>query len=109
MIDVTPAAMRKIKDFIETNRIESGIRVTLMEGGCSGAALGIVLDEATDDDVAINLEGITFLVHRELLQESGNIKIDFVETCGADCACSSGGFKISSERPVTPAGACSCG
>ncbi len=108
MIEVTPAAMEKIKDFLQKNRISSGIRVTLMEGGCSGAALGIVLDEAGDDDLVATSDGIEFMIHRDLFQECGDVVIDFAESDGS-CACNSGGFRVNSEKPVNPAGGCSCG
>ncbi len=113
MIKVTPEAEQKIKEFLEKNKIDSDIRVTVMEAGCSGAALGIILDEATEEDRLFSHQGINFLIHKDLLEETGNITIDFVEPDRSEeggCACNSGArFVVTSDRPVSPASGCSCG
>ncbi len=113
MIEVTPAAIQKIKDYLSQNGIESGIRVTLLEGGCKGPALGIVLDDTYDQDRVFESAGIQFFIHQSLLSECGNVKIDYVQPdgpCDSACNCGSNGrFEITSERPVTPISGCSCG
>ncbi len=111
MIEVTPAAMRKIKDYLSQNNIESAIRVTIMEGGCSGPALGIVLDEAGEADRVFSCEGMEFLIHEDMLSDCGSVKIDFAEpdASGSGCSCGGGRFVITSEHPVAPASGCSCG
>ncbi len=112
MIEVTPAAMQKIKDYLSQNNIESGIRVTLMEGGCSGPALGIVLDEAADADRVFSHEGVDFLIHEDMLSDCGCVKIDFAEpdSQAGGCSCGGGGrFVVTSERAVAPSSGCSCG
>jgi len=104
--------MQKIKDYLSRNNIDSAIRVTLMEGGCSGPALGIVLDKATGDDRLFASEGVDFIIHESLLTDCGSVKIDFIEPDGSDCGCGcggGGGFEITSERPVAPTCGCSCG
>lgn len=107
MIHITPSAMRKIKDYLETNGIDSSIRVTLIEGGCSGPALGIVLDEAAESDLLFHHQGVDFVIHESLLSECGAVTVDFMEPDDTGCGC--GGFKIVSEHPVAPACGCSCG
>ena len=113
MIEVTPAALRKIKDYLSQNGIDSGIRVTLLEGGCSGPVLGIVLDDVCDQDRAFDSGGIQFFIHQSLLSECGNVRIDFAKPdsrCDSTCSCGSDGrFEITSERPVAPISGCSCG
>ncbi len=113
MIEVTPVALQKIKDYFSQNGIESGIRVTLLEGGCHGPALGIVLDDASDQDRVFESGGIQFFIHHSLLAECGNVRIDFVKPDSqrdGTCSCGSDGrFEITSERPVTPVSGCSCG
>lgn len=45
MINVAEVAQQRLKEYIQQNNIESSIRVALMSGGCSGASLGLALDE----------------------------------------------------------------
>ncbi len=110
MIEVTSSAIRKIKDYLTQNHIDSGIRVTLIEGGTSGPALGIVLDEPSDADRLFLSEGVQFMIHESLLADCGSITIDFAEAEESHCSCGGeGGFKIRSEKPVSPVCGCSCG
>jgi Fe-S cluster assembly iron-binding protein IscA len=110
MIEVTPSAIRKIKDYLTQNDIDSGIRVTLIERGTSGPALGIVLDEPSDADRLCRCEGVQFMIHESLLADCGCITIDFPDGEGSHCSCGGEGvFKIRSERPVSPVCGCSCG
>ncbi len=111
MIEVTPAAMQKIRDYLSQNNIESGIRVTLMEGGCSGPALGIVLDESGDADRTFPYDGVEFIIHEDMLADCGKVTIDFAEPDpeAGGCSCGGGGrFVVTSENPVAPASGCSC-
>ena len=109
MINVTDAAIKRIKEFLSENNIDSAIRVTLMEGGCSGPALGIVLDSPMDRDKKITCQQIDFIIHEDMLEQCGAVTIDFAEPDNPGCTCSSGGFKITSEKPVSPLPSCSCG
>lgn len=106
MINVTPSAIQKIQEYLGANGIDSSIRVTLIEGGCSGPALGIVLDKAAASDRIFQHQGIDFIMHESLLAECGTVTINFVEPDETECRC--GGFRILSERPVTPSHGCSC-
>ncbi|WP_456432774.1 IscA/HesB family protein [Thermosulfuriphilus sp.] len=110
MLQVTPTAVNKIKEFVSTNNVTGCIRVTLMGGGCIGPSLGLVLDEARPGDKEFEIEGLTFVVNDSLLNHTGGIKVDFVEpedSCG--CGCGGGGFTITSEKPLAPSCGSSCG
>lgn len=62
--------------------------------------MGLVLDEPHDDDEVIVIQGITFLVAKDLYEKAKPIEIDFVEyTPGA-------GFKITSA--LKSEGTCCC-
>jgi len=104
MFEVTDLANEKLAEYLKTNNISSSLRVALMQGGCSGPALGIALDELKETDQSFEREDLTFLIEKSLLQLCGTITVDYVD------AGSSSGFSISSANPLPGAGgSCSSG
>ncbi len=104
MFDVTPMANDKLVNYLKENKISSAIRVSVMHGGCSGPALGLSLDEATSQDVSFQIDDITFVIEKSLLEQCGSIRIEYIEAGGRS------GFTISSANPLPMAGGgCSSG
>ena len=93
MLTVTPKAVEKITDFLKTQKEESCIRLFLSDGGCSGPAISMALDEEENNDEVIKEGEITFLVDKTLMEQAKPINIDFVE------AETGSGFSISSNLP----------
>ncbi len=62
----------------------------------------MALDESNDNDNSYDFDGITYVIDKKLLEELGNVSVDFVEKGWRS------GFVVSSERPLE-AGASSCG
>ncbi|MBM9604966.1 IscA/HesB family protein [Desulfopila inferna] len=98
MVDVTTLAQEKLNEYMLQNNISSPLRVMLMEGGCSGPALGLALDEEKKSDDVTTLDELTFLIEKNLLSECGEVSIDFVD------AGSQSGFSITSSNPLPGAG-----
>ncbi|XOF33866.1 MAG: IscA/HesB family protein [Candidatus Electrothrix sp. YB6] len=109
MLEVTEAAAKNVKDYLENQNVESAVRITMMSGGCSGPSLGLAIDEVKENDLTFEQDGVNFLVEKRLSDTCGAIKVDFVES-GSGCGCSGGGFSISSEKPLpsTGGGCSSC-
>lgn len=63
--------------------------------------MGLALDESKETDEAVEKDGITFLLDKELSSNCGVIKVDFIE------AGHKSGFAISSANPI--GGGASCG
>lgn len=104
MLDVTTQANEKLVGYMKENNITSALRVMLMQGGCSGPSLGLALDEKKPLDESFKRQDLTFLVEKNLLEQCGAIKIDYLE------AGSRSGFSISSSNPLPGAGGgCSSG
>ncbi|XCN71836.1 MAG: IscA/HesB family protein [Candidatus Electrothrix aestuarii] len=113
MIEVTESAIANIKEYLGQQNIESSVRIFLMSGGCSGPSLGLALDEAKENDLSFEQEGVSFLVEKALTETCGAIKVDYLEaSSSSDCGCSSGGgFSITSEKPLAgggDGGSCGC-
>ncbi|MCB2180896.1 MAG: IscA/HesB family protein [Desulfobulbaceae bacterium] len=109
MIEMTDAAEKKLKQYLEENKIDSPVRVFIING-CSGPSLGFSLDQQKEEDNLIEQGAVQILVSRELAELCGTIKIDFIEPSTSSCGCggNSGGFSLSSERPL-PGSGCGCG
>ncbi len=77
----TDAAAHKVRDLIE----EEGnpalkLRVYITGGGCSGFQYGFTFDEQqSEDDLAVDKQGVTLLVDPLSLQYLGGAEIDYAE------------------------------
>jgi iron-sulfur cluster assembly protein len=99
MLEVTDKAVDFLMNMMEKMEIKPKVRLSRAET-CEGDGLELVLDEPHDDDEVIVIQGITFLVARDLYEKAKPILIDFVEyTPGA-------GFKITSN--LKSEGTCCC-
>lgn len=103
MIAVSPEASKAIKAFFEEKKLDSALRVTLA-GGCGGPALRLVLDEAKDTDGSVAVDGLTYLIDKDLSLQCGQVRVDYVDNGHQQ------GFALSAANPLPGAGeGCSCG
>ncbi|MCI5114892.1 MAG: adhesin [Candidatus Electrothrix sp. AW1] len=100
MLEVTESALTNVKEYLRQQKIESAIRIIMMSGGCSGPSLGLALDEAKENDLTFEQDGMNFLVEKSLAATCGTIKVDYLDS-SSSCGCSGGGFSITSEKPLT--------
>jgi len=65
--------------------------------------LGLVLDEPSENDQVFTLEGITYIIGKDLFERVKPVKVDFVDTPNGR------GFSISSNlKAERDCGTCSC-
>jgi len=105
MIEVTPSASQAVKAVMAERNLDSSLRVTLSSGGWSGPSLGLVLDEPTEHDEKYEIDGLTYLIDKKLSQQSGDIKLDYVDRGYAS------GLVLTSANPIGGGGcgpSCSC-
>ncbi|MBN1545369.1 MAG: hypothetical protein JW902_01770 [Syntrophaceae bacterium] len=90
MLTVTDKAINFIMNLFQQMDEPKRVRITLDDSG-SGNNLGLVLDEtAGNDDADFVIQGIHFVIAKDLYEKAKPIDIDFIEyTPGA-------GFKITS-------------
>ncbi len=101
MLTLTPTAVQKVKSILAERGEESGLRIAVIGGGCSGFQYQMTLDkEANVDDKVIEQDGLrVFVDSRSLLYLTGT-RVDYVETLTGS------GFKF--ENPNAK-GSCGCG
>lgn len=100
MLEVTEMAGQKLKEYLEQNKIDSAVRVALMNG-CGGPSLGLALDGIKATDSSAEQEGVRVIIDNELLGQCGAVRVDFSE--GSGCGCS-GGFAVTSSIPLPKTG-----
>lgn len=104
MLEVTEMAGKKLKEYLEQNKIESSVRVALMNG-CGGPSLGLALDEIKATDSMVDRDGVRVIIDADLLTQCSAVLVDYSE--GSGCGCS-GGFAVTATTPL-PRGGGGCG
>ena len=103
MFEITSLACKKIIEFLDDKEEKPFIRIMLAEGGCSGPALGLALDEEeTDSDEKFENSGLKFLIDKDLMEKVKPVKIDYQTSPYGE------GFKIDSSLPVKSCGSGTC-
>jgi len=103
VIHVSEAAATKIKDLLaEEGKPESGLRVFVQGGGCSGFQYGLMIEEAGAGvgDQLFESNGVRLLVDPVSLSYLKGAEVDFVDTI------TGGGFTIKNPNATST---CGCG
>jgi Fe-S cluster assembly iron-binding protein IscA len=106
MIEITESAAEKLAAYLTENKVNSPVRIAAMNG-CGGPSLGLALDEKKDADHIHENEAFTLLIDQGLSQSCGKVTVDYLEK-SSGCGCGdSGGFSITSAKPLSgSAGGC---
>ena len=102
-ITLTPTAVTTVEKFLEQHGAgeESGLRVAVLPGGCSGFQYGLnIEDEPESDDEVFTLAGIRVFVDPFSAQYLEGVEIDYVTGMMGS------GFAF---RNPNAAGGCGCG
>src|SRR5688572_9682077 len=82
-IMVTPTAVSEVRRYMEENGAaeNAGLRVGVLPGGCSGFQYGLnIEDEAAEDDLVLEVNGVTLFVDPFSMQYLNGVEIDYVTT-----------------------------
>jgi iron-sulfur cluster assembly accessory protein len=102
MINVSQAAASKITELLaEENKQDSGLRVFVQGGGCSGFQYGLMIEDAPGAaDQRFESNGIKLYVDPISIRYLEGAEVDYVENFAG------GGFTIKNPNAVTT---CGCG
>jgi iron-sulfur cluster assembly accessory protein len=101
MITLTPFAIAKVKEFLSERKEETGLRIAVIGGGCSGFQYQMTLDkEAQADDKVIDMEGLKIFIDARSLLYLNGTQVDYVEGSNGS------GFKFDNPNAKT---SCGCG
>ena len=102
VLNVTESAANQIRHLVEKEAENAGkhLRVYVEQGGCSGMQYGMVFDESRDQDIHVNMHGVTVLVDPFSAEKIRGSTVDFSDSLN------SGGFKITNPNARQ---SCGCG
>jgi len=102
LINVSPTAASKIAELLaEENKPESGLRVFVQGGGCSGFQYGLMIEDSPGaTDQVLESNGVKLYVDPISVRYLKGAEVDFVENI------SGGGFTIRNPNAVST---CGCG
>jgi iron-sulfur cluster insertion protein len=102
VINVTEAAAGKIRDLLaEEGKNESGLRVFVQGGGCSGFQYGLMIEESGGvGDQLFESNGVKLYIDPVSMSYLKGAEVDFVDTI------TGGGFTIKNPNATST---CGCG
>src|SRR5690242_15888924 len=102
MINVSPTAASKINELlVEEGKTESGLRVFVQGGGCSGFQYGLMIEESGGvGDQTFESNGVRLFVDPVSISYLRGAEVDFVDTI------TGGGFTIKNPNATST---CGCG
>ncbi len=102
MINLTPKAISAIDKFIKGNDTPvAGLRLSISGGGCSGFQYGMALEaNKAEDDVVVEIGGVTLLVDPFSAPMLQGVTVDFVDSLNGS------GFKFENPNATS---SCACG
>jgi iron-sulfur cluster assembly accessory protein len=102
MINVSPSAASKISELLaEEQKHDSGLRVFVQGGGCSGFQYGLMIEESGGEaDQIFESNGVKLFVDPISIRYLKGAEVDFVDTV------TGGGFTIKNPNATST---CGCG
>ncbi len=102
IITVTESAAGKIRELLsEEGKLESGLRVFVQGGGCSGFQYGLMIEEGGGvGDQLLESNGVRLFVDPVSMSYLKSAEVDFVDTI------TGGGFTIKNPNATST---CGCG
>jgi iron-sulfur cluster assembly protein len=91
MLDITPSARKMLREIVDQEKAPSPIRI-MMAGGCIGPRLGMLFDSVRPEDQVFEVEGIQYVIGKELLFRFQPITVDYISDS------SEGRFRITSPK-----------
>jgi iron-sulfur cluster assembly accessory protein len=102
MINLTETAAEKVKGIVaqEAGAAQSGLRIYVQGGGCSGFSYGMVLDEVGEGDEVFEQSGVKVIIDPMSLRYLEGAQVDYKDDLMG------GGFAI---KNPNAASTCGCG
>jgi iron-sulfur cluster assembly accessory protein len=102
MINLTETAAEKVKGILaqEAGAAQSGLRIYVQGGGCSGFSYGMVLDEVGEGDEVFEHSGVKVIVDPMSLRYLEGAQVDYKDDLMG------GGFAIKNPNAEST---CGCG
>jgi len=81
MIDVTPKAVARIRQLLEINHVQGGLRLGLVGGGCSGLTYKFKLEsQPKPTDNVFEFDGVKLWVDPKSYEHLDGMTLDYKES-----------------------------
>jgi len=81
MINVTPKALERIRKLLEANRVQGGMRLGLVGGGCSGLSYKFKLEpQPKPNDQVFEFDGVKVFIDPKSYTYLDGLTLDFKES-----------------------------
>ena len=101
MLHIRDEAVEHLRALLTEGGETGAIRIAVM-GGAQGTGLGLIIDEASDDDLEITHGDIPLIIDKKLMEYCQAITIGFRQADKGSCGGSSGGgFLLDAENTLT--------
>jgi iron-sulfur cluster assembly protein len=81
MIEVTSAAVEKIRTMLVENKVDGGLRLGIVGGGCSGLSYKFRFEtQPRSTDNVIEVDGVTLMVDPKSFEYLDGMTLDFKNT-----------------------------
>jgi Fe-S cluster assembly iron-binding protein IscA len=94
-VKLESGAGQAAKRFLKEKGISRPLRIDLRFTGCCDASLGLRVDDISEGDLYVEVEGLTFILDPDVFQLAGEVTITYVGEKGRT------GFLLTSEKPVS--------
>ena len=84
MLHITEKASEMFKEFFKTRDKIEPLRIMVAGMSCAGPQMGIALDELTKNDTAFEIDGLTFIIAMDLLEQAKPIEVDYIIAPGGE-------------------------
>lgn len=88
-------AGQAIRSFLAEKGIQRPLRIHLQFTGCCDPSLGLSVDSIRESDLIEEVDGLTFVIGREVHQLVGDVSISYTDETGRK------GFILTSDKPVS--------
>ncbi|PID77367.1 MAG: hypothetical protein CSB24_01820 [Deltaproteobacteria bacterium] len=99
MIEITELGLQKLMAFQQEENTSLPIRIALMSGASASPNLGIIPEEAKENDEIYDFNGFKVIIDKNLMAYCEKIVIDWVKTELTGCLVE-GGFKITAKNRI---------
>mgnify|MGYP000092826839 CR=1 FL=1 len=101
MLKILEEAEEHLNNLLIGGNKSSAIRIAVM-GGAQGPRLGLIVEEAGEDDLKIEHKNLSFIIDKKLMAYCQSITIGFRKGNEGGCGGSSGsGFLIDSDSSLS--------
>ena len=100
MVSLSSAAADKVRELLGDKPENTGLRLFIRPGGCSGFSYGMAIDKKQESDSVMNLHGIDVYVDSDSARYVEGAEIDYVDSLSGT------GFTIHNPNAVST---CGCG